>query len=66
MAALPSGVVDKAKKKAGTGTRMVEDMKKKGKPVTPKMQEMADWLDGLEANANSGGGQPGEVRTRGS
>ena len=40
---------------------MIEDMRKKGKPVTPKLQEMADWLDSLEAGS-AAGAQPGEVR----
>ena len=43
-----------------SGTRMLEELKKKGKPISPKMQQMADWLDSLEAG-QEGGGQPGEV-----
>ena len=41
---------------------MLEELKKKGKPISPKMQQMADWLDSLEAG-QAAGGQPGEVRT---
>ena len=41
---------------------MLEELKKKGKPISPKMQQMADWLDSLEAGQD-GGGQPGEVRS---
>jgi hypothetical protein len=40
---------------------MLEEMRKKGKPISPKMQQMADWLDSLEAG-QAAGGQPGEVR----
>ena len=53
-----------AAKKGGkvpSGTRMLEEMRKKGKPISPKMQQMADWLDSLEAG-QAAGGQPGEVR----
>ena len=46
-----------APKKGGSGTRMIEGMKKKGQPVTPKLQEMADWLDSLESGADSAGGE---------
>lgn len=38
---------------------MLDNMRKKGQPITPKLQEMADWLDGLEAGA---AGAEGEVR----
>ena len=27
---------------------MLDDLKKKGKPVTPKLEEMALWLDSLD------------------
>ena len=30
------------------GTKMLEDLKKKGKVVTPKMEEMAKWMDSLD------------------
>ena len=40
---------------------MLEELKKKGKPISPKMQQMADWLDSLEAG-QAAGGQPGEAR----
>lgn len=38
--------------KVGAGTRMLENLRKKGQPVTKELQDMADWLDGLEASAN--------------
>ncbi len=41
---------------------MLEELKKKGKPISPKMQQMADWLDSLEAG-QAAGGQPGEARS---
>ncbi len=31
---------------------MIENLRKKGQPVTKELQDMADWLDGLEASAN--------------
>jgi hypothetical protein len=31
----------------GPGAKMLEEMRKKGKPVDPKMEQMANWLDGL-------------------
>jgi hypothetical protein len=31
---------------------MLENLRKKGQPVTKELQDMADWLDGLEASAN--------------
>ena len=37
-------------KKKGAGTKMLDDMRKKGKPVTPKLEEMALWLDGLDTS----------------
>ena len=30
---------------------MLDDMKKKGKPVTPKVEEMALWLDSLDTSS---------------
>ncbi len=51
------GGADQPPKKAGAGTKMLEGMKQKGQPITPKMQEMADWLDGLEAGADGAGGE---------
>ena len=30
------------------GTKMLEDLRKKGKVVTPKMEEMAKWMDSLD------------------
>lgn len=44
--------------KPGSGTRMLDNMRKKGQPITPQLQEMANWLDSLETNA---GGMDGEV-----
>lgn len=38
-------------KKKGAGTKMLDDMKKKGKPVTPKVEEMALWLDSLDTSS---------------
>ena len=40
-----------APKKKGAGTKMLDDMKKKGKPVTPKVEEMALWLDSLDTSS---------------
>lgn len=37
-------------KKKGPGTKMLDDMRKKGKPVTPKVEEMALWLDSLDTS----------------
>lgn len=37
-------------KKKGAGTKMLDDLRKKGKPVTPKLEEMALWLDGLDTS----------------
>ena len=42
-----TGAGQKSKKK-GAGTKMLDDLKKKGKPVTPKLEEMALWLDSLD------------------
>ena len=30
---------------------MLDDMRKKGKPVTPKVEEMALWLDSLDTSS---------------
>lgn len=38
---------------------MIEDMRKKGKPIDPKMEQMAAWLDNLAVDA--GGEGLGEV-----
>lgn len=32
---------------AGPGTKMLEEMRKKGKPIDPKVEQMAAWLDNL-------------------
>ena len=56
-AVVPAGAAKDSKaagKKGGkvpSGTRMLEEMRKKGKPISPKLQQMADWLDSLEAGA---------------
>eukprot|EP00891_Asterochloris_glomerata_P000411 jgi/Astpho2/411/Aster-03461 len=39
------------------GTKMLEDLKKKGKVVTPKMEEMAKWMDSLDPG-DAGGDAP--------
>ena len=44
-----TGAGQKQKKK-GAGTKMLDDLKKKGKPVTPKLEEMALWLDSLDTS----------------
>ena len=44
-----TGAGQKSKKK-GAGTKMLDDLKKKGKPVTPKLEEMALWLDSLDTS----------------
>ena len=33
---------------------MLADMRKKGKPVDPKMEKMAAWLDNLAHDASAG------------
>lgn len=43
----------------GPGAKMIEDMRKKGKPIDPKMEQMAAWLDNLAVDA--GGEGLGEV-----
>lgn len=43
----------------GPGAKMIEDMRKKGKPIDPKMEQMAAWLDNLAKDA--GGDGMGEV-----
>ena len=43
----------------GPGAKMIEDMRKKGKPIDPKMEQMAAWLDNLAKDA--GGEGMGEV-----
>lgn len=30
---------------------MIDDLRKKGKPVTPKVEEMALWLDSLDTSS---------------
>lgn len=44
----------------GPGAKMIEDMRKKGKPIDPKMEQMAAWLDNLAKDAGGEGGM-GEV-----
>ena len=39
-----------APKKKGAGTKMLDDMRKKGKPITPKLEEMALWLDSMDTS----------------
>ena len=46
----PAGTAQVPKKKKGAGTKMLDDMRKKGKPITPKLEEMALWLDGLDTS----------------
>ena len=29
---------------------MLDDMRKKGKPITPKLEEMALWLDSMDTS----------------
>ncbi len=33
---------------------MIEDLVRAGKPVPPGVQRMADWLDKMESEANTG------------
>ncbi|KAK9819655.1 hypothetical protein WJX72_000825 [[Myrmecia] bisecta] len=47
-AAGPAGRGRTSPAKAGTGSKMLEELRKSGKPVTPKMEEMATWLDSLD------------------
>ena len=49
-----TGASQKQKKK-GAGTKMLDDLKKKGKPVTPKLEEMALWLDSLDTSTMDDG-----------
>ena len=46
--------------KKGAGTKMLDDLKKKGKPVTPKLEEMALWLDSMDTSMVD----DGQVRLR--
>lgn len=39
---------------------MIEEMRKKGKPIDPKMEQMAAWLDNLAKDAGDSG-MAGEV-----
>ena len=45
-----AGAAQVPTKKKGAGTKMLDDLRKKGKPVTPKLEEMALWLDGLDTS----------------
>ena len=45
-----SGPVQPPSKKKGAGTKMLDDMRKKGKPITPKLEEMALWLDSMDTS----------------
>ncbi len=45
-----AGAAQLPAKKKGAGTKMLDDLKKKGKPVTPKLEEMALWLDSLDTS----------------
>lgn len=45
-----AGAAQVPMKKKGAGTKMLDDMRKKGKPITPKLEEMALWLDGLDTS----------------
>lgn len=40
---------------------MLDDMRKKGKPITPKVEEMALWLDSLDTSSLD----DGQVRVQG-
>ena len=42
---------------SGPGTKMLEEMRKKGKPIDPKMEQMAAWLDKLNAETGDMGGE---------
>ena len=47
----PAGAAQQAApKKKGAGTKMLDDMRKKGKPITPKLEEMALWLDSMDTS----------------
>ena len=45
-----AGAAQTIAKKKGAGTKMLDDMRKKGKPITPKLEEMALWLDSLDTS----------------
>ena len=40
--------------KAGAGTRMLEAMRKQGRPIDASMQRMAAWMDGMEQQTDTG------------
>ncbi len=42
--------------KGGAGTKMLETMRRQGRPVDERMQRMAAWMDSLEQT------DPSEVR----
>lgn len=44
----------------GPGAKMLEEMRKKGKPIDPKMERMANWMDSFAKDA-AGEGAMGEV-----
>lgn len=46
-----AGAAQLPAKKKGAGTKMLDDMRKKGKPVTPKLEEMALWLDSIDTSS---------------
>jgi hypothetical protein len=51
-------------KRKGAGTKMLEGARKKGQKITPKLQQMADWMDSLEttdAAANDGVGYLSQI-----
>ena len=47
---LTAGAAQTTAKKKGAGTKMLDDMRRKGKPITPKLEEMALWLDSLDTS----------------
>lgn len=41
--------------KVGPGAKMLERMRQQNKPVTPQMEKMAAWMDGMDTD-NGGDG----------
>lgn len=42
----------RSSRKKGAGARMIEEMRKQGKPVDARMLKLADWMDGMEDQAD--------------
>ncbi len=40
--------------KQGPGAKMIERMRQQNKPVTPQMEKMAAWMDGMDTEGGDG------------